>query len=331
MKIPYLTRCVTHLQSRLRSWNDERHKLATTPLSAWAKEKIKDLPGVIAPCLMVALVSVVAILVDHNRPEELTQAPRVLAATITLFWGIIILTTGPRRWRDKRRILRTNVADYAIAQRLREPLAALEALSHAPWANCQPPLPGRWRPFRIEHLASSTIAAQTAAELAGRVMLGHLRAHGTSTTMGLSIPHAFDDTTVLFCVNDQADTLRVILPSPSLIRHLIAQTVRASLGGIRLSSHTGALITGFAMPQTGVELPLPSASFVDRLDAQLHRAVGNDALPLLTIFGEENGGIALASAVLDDRTTAHFLPVGFLRLFAATVEGQTGSHPQLMA
>lgn len=200
---------------------------------------------------------------------------------------------------DRQKVNNENEIDYRQSLALKE---LLHRFASMPLTNLPPPpqtLGQGWKPFRVEHFWTST----TRGGIKGHVDLyDHLLFFGpehariTGTTLGSAIPDLFDDSCVLFLTSEQR-TLRVLIPSPRVTRHLLAQTLEQWLGHIQYSTHCSEVLHQFAMQDHDAlfagSTPL---SVIDELDATCSLPL--EQRPTVGVCGELlQPGVALVTSL----------------------------------
>jgi len=139
---------------------------------------------------------------------------------------------------------------------------------------------------------------------------------------GISIPDLLDSSSVLWLTDGQ-DTMRVILPSSTAVRSMLAKTTEGLVKELKKGSHLQEALQGFVMDKEALLTPVSHPQLVDRLDASCELNIGQR--PLVSVAGQEiQPGVVMATALQIGEQVSPFLPTGLFKQLATTVAEHAG-------
>jgi len=217
-----------------------------------------------------------------------------------------------REYKTRRnKILKDNEDDHYRAQGLKAVLDDMKQLNPADLENCpmitEQIIPGQWVPFRVEHCLSYSTRSSLASDF------------------GTVVPQLFESSSIVFCheQNNPRKTLRVLIPSPSVIKDRLIRTIKSSKTPVKFGyelkrDHTDQVIDQFSVEDEQFLEPLIHPDMVDSIDASCQQDLNQR--PILTIKAIEHEkllrkGVAIASSIaLDNGPEAVFFPSGFFTI-----------------
>jgi hypothetical protein len=224
------------------------------------------------------------------------------------------------RWFDRyrrrrRKILADNARDYRRALSLQGALAQFTTTDVAKMSVVEGQIGANWRPFRVEHTPSGSLRGNY-----GGGYSGHFSGRVSANLL--------ESSSVLFLINSEGETLRVLIPSQGAAQEMFANALTAwadnagydspSWCYTRKSKHLGTVIHNFGMAE-GWSSGLANARTIDTLDASCQKPA-NDR-PVVQVMGKLlQDGVALATGLQVNGVMNVLLPTTFFTRLAGSVQ-----------
>ncbi len=195
-----------------------------------------------------------------------------------------------------------NLLDYQLSRRIQAIFDDFAKFSPIDFEPAEAPIPGRWRPFDFAYHVSAAVR-------------GHIWPD-QETIWGVTLPDLLDQSAVITAVNETDETLRMIIPSVTVAREMIAETIRKFFpkrGTSIWKTHVEIALEHWKTSETRHIAPLAEPRLVDYLK-YMAQEVPIGQRPLLTVTGTiAHEGVVIASSIAHNGLRYHVLPSGFCR------------------
>jgi len=248
------------------------------------------------------------------RVPKVFQFFTFIAIAVVLSWLVPALFVGRRYRRERIKILEENLLDHERSEALRKRLETLFKIPLDDFPTREKVVCDGMYPFRVRYFVSTSMRAG----MTGNLKLGlSFSPHMTGKARSISVPNLLDSSSVVF-LTDGERTMRVIVPSPTAVKEMLARTLDLQLESVGEGTHTRGVIEGIHPSDEYLVNPVMHPDIIDKLDASCERPI--EKRPFVQVRGQVvQQGVAVASSITVGGKHHMFLPTGFLRELAEMI------------
>lgn len=253
------------------------------------------------------------------------KALLVITVLELCIFGINYLLVRKSLRKNARIIYRNDRHELLLSKKLQETLNSFTRGSLLDYENDTMPLDGVWKPFDVLHVMNSNIRTEFSGKLQlnGGFLSGASSGKLEGNSKGIVVPNLLDSSTLLFLVDSQEKTVRVLIPSPSVVIEFVKQVLESlSEDCCTKGSHVYDVLKDVSIKN----LTLANPKVIDEINFSCQKPLGER--PKILLSGHLiKPGVFFASSIEVNGVKSLFYPLGFLKSLMKSISPYTNSIP----